>query len=75
MDALFRDTRMHMNEDYYLIHPWGTLVVEQCFPSQDELGVQKNVQYTQRSHFIICTIWVDIGHLWTPKHPLGQTVL
>ena len=20
------------------------------------------------------TIWVDIGHLWTPKHPLEQTV-
>ena len=22
----------------------------------------------------MCTIWVDIGRLWTPKHPLGQTV-
>ena len=43
-------------------------------PSQDELGIQKNLQYTQRSHFI-CTIWVGIGRLWTSKHPLGQTVL
>ena len=29
------------------------------------LGVQKNVQYTQKSHFI-CAIWIDIGRLWTP---------
>ena len=36
--------------------------------SQDELGVQKNVQYTQKSPFI----WVDIVGIWTPKHPLGQ---
>ena len=43
-----------------------------CF-SQDELGVQKDVQYTQKSHFI-CTIWVDIGHLWTHKHPLERMV-
>ena len=42
--------------------------------SQDELGVHKDVQYTQKSHFI-CTKWVDTGRLWTPQHLLGQTVL
>ena len=30
----------------------------------------------KKSHCIIlCTIWVDIGHVWTPWHPLEQTVL
>ena len=40
-------------------------------PSPDELGVQKNMQYTQKIHFI-CTMLVDTGYLWTPKHPLEQ---
>ena len=24
---------------------------------------------------IIHVLWVGIGRLWTPKHPLGQTVV
>ena len=50
-----------------------TLHICSVCSSQDELGVHNNVQYTQKSHFI-CTIWVGIGCLWTPRHPLGQTV-
>ena len=46
----------------------------QCWSSLGELGIQKNVQYTQKNHSV-CTICVDTGHLWTLKHPLGQTVL
>ena len=29
----------------------------------------------KRAFFMYYCIWVDIGHLWTPKHPLGQTVI
>ena len=29
----------------------------------------------KKSHFICAIIWVDIGRLWTPKHPLERTVL
>lgn len=32
------------------------------------------VQYTQRV-ILLCTLWVDIGYLWTRKHPLRQKVL
>ena len=39
------------------------IVLSGC-SSQDELSVHKNVQYTQKSHFI----WVDIGRLWTPRY-------
>ena len=57
----------------------GLLKYHQILTSQavfTPLGVQKNVQYTQESHCIhVCTIWVDIGRLWTPRHPLEQTVL
>ena len=51
----------------------GYRLIASVCSSRDELGVQKNVQYTQKESFYI--IWVDIGCLWTPRHPLEQTVL
>ena len=42
-------------------------------PAEINWATLKNVQYTQKSH-LLCTIWVDIGCLWTPKHPLEHTV-
>ena len=50
-----------------------SMVPSSVCSSQDKLGIHKNVQYTQKSHFI-CTMWVDIGHLWTPRHPLGPEI-
>ena len=43
-------------------------------PARMNLTSRRIIQYTQKSHFI-CTVRVDIGHLWTPKHPLEQTVV
>ena len=52
---------------------WSIYTCSVCF-SWDELGVQMDVQYTQKIYFICTTLWVDIGCLWTPKHPLEETV-